>query len=330
MRMPARLRKWWTPATAAFVIGPSATELLSGNTPPLAFFNPVVFLLFSILYGGGVLLAHDFVVKRRRGWPSLVALAIAYGIFEEAIVTRAWFNVNWADLGKDGNFVWWLETSWIEAIRLTAYHATFAILIPVFLIGLIFPQRRDTPWLSPKQHRITALLFFSLAPLGLLIMPFRPPIVPYAAAWAVFGLLIVIARWLPIDTRLPRTWTMSRRRTFLSGMGAATGLFVTGWILPAASAPAFVSVPLLTGGIVFVAWRLIRARPGEPELMMLVAGALGYWVAVAPLLELTGRLGMLMVAIITAVLLRRFVRRIPRTEVGEGQPLGPLTLAMGD
>jgi hypothetical protein len=44
------------------------------------------------MYGGGALLIREIVRRKGRGWPSIILLALAYGILGEGIATESLFN----------------------------------------------------------------------------------------------------------------------------------------------------------------------------------------------------------------------------------------------
>ena len=64
--------------------------MVSGSSPPLGFFNPVVFLFLWGLYGGGEIIAREIWVKWGRGYGRLMLLGLVYGIISEGLtVARA-------------------------------------------------------------------------------------------------------------------------------------------------------------------------------------------------------------------------------------------------
>lgn len=322
------LRRRWTPATAAFLLAPACTELLSGNMPPLVFFVPPVYLMLAILYGGGAILAHDLVVRWGKGWPSLLALAIAYGVWEEGVLVRSLFNPEWGGRTEGGDYGWWLGVSWIETGRLVLFHATFAILIPVLLIGTIFPNRREQPWLSPRRTRILLALMLIQVPVGWLMMPYTPGIGAYALTIGVVAALIGIARLLPSPRgahHAARGWS---RRLFFTGFGATAALFLLGWVMPAVGVPASLTVPLLVGLGIACVVQARRIRPTRDGLLALASGALAFWVLAAPISELTGRRGMLLVGLATALLLRRLARHVAQPNPTSAR-LNALTVSSG-
>ncbi|MCL7415341.1 MAG: hypothetical protein M8349_04690 [ANME-2 cluster archaeon] len=62
-------------------------ELLSGSSPPLQFFNPVMLLMLVLLFGCGTLLIREAMVRWNLQW-SVIFLAVAYGIVEEGLMVK--------------------------------------------------------------------------------------------------------------------------------------------------------------------------------------------------------------------------------------------------
>ena len=94
-----RIRAVFSPALVLFFLSPMIGELLSGSAPPAEFFNPLGFIMLAVLYGGGVLLVRELVHRWHRGWPTLLVLGVAYGIAEEGLMCKSFFDPSWMDLG---------------------------------------------------------------------------------------------------------------------------------------------------------------------------------------------------------------------------------------
>jgi hypothetical protein len=86
------------PWLVLLVLAPLLGEIVSGHQPPLEIFNPISVLLLMFPYGFGALVCRELVRRWKKGWPSLILLAVAYGVYEEAIVVRSFFNPNWLEL----------------------------------------------------------------------------------------------------------------------------------------------------------------------------------------------------------------------------------------
>ena len=88
-----------SPALVLFFLTPAIGELLSGSAPPAEFFNPITLLLLSSLYGGGALVVRELKIRWNKGYVSMFILGIAYGIIEEGLMAKSFFDPNWIDIG---------------------------------------------------------------------------------------------------------------------------------------------------------------------------------------------------------------------------------------
>lgn len=91
--------KLWSPGLVLFFLPAAIAELLTGSSPPARFFNPTSFLLLCGLYGSGAIIVRELTVRWRKSWPTLLTLGAAYGIIEEGLIVKSFFNPNWNDLG---------------------------------------------------------------------------------------------------------------------------------------------------------------------------------------------------------------------------------------
>src|SRR5437667_292080 len=83
------------PLLALILLSPVIAEMLSGSTPPLEWLNPIAALLLIWLYGAGVLVMRETAVRWKTGWPSILLLGAAYGIIEEALEVKSFFDPAW-------------------------------------------------------------------------------------------------------------------------------------------------------------------------------------------------------------------------------------------
>jgi hypothetical protein len=83
------------PALGLFLLSPLVAEFLLGN---LLITQLGALFTIAPLYGGGAVLIREMVRRRGWGYPSVVLLALAYGVFEEGMTTQSLFNPNYADL----------------------------------------------------------------------------------------------------------------------------------------------------------------------------------------------------------------------------------------
>jgi len=79
-------------------------ELLSGSAPPTEFFNPIVFLLLASLYGSGAIVVRELKIRWKKDIRAVLLLGAAYGILEEGLMVKSFFDPGWMDLGILGTF----------------------------------------------------------------------------------------------------------------------------------------------------------------------------------------------------------------------------------
>jgi hypothetical protein len=307
------------PLWALVLLSPIIAEMMSGSTPPLGWLNPIAVVFLVWLYGAGVLVVRETSVRWKTGWPSILLLGAAYGIIEEGLAVKSFFDPGWKDLGTLAWYGRSLDVNWIWAIWLTIFHAVVSIAIPIFLAECIWPRIRGLP-LTSRRGYITAIILLAAAAvtINVLLTPYRPSVWHLLAALAAVVFLAWAARhhaarlwaWIPAR-KLPR----SPRVYALAGFG-----FLMGSFLLYGGGPFFGSFPIVTileGMAVLVAvMLLVRRTSAEPERwarqrFAFVAGCLGFLIALDVFLELAGVRGISVVAALLVYLLVRLYRRIP-------------------
>jgi len=144
-------RKGFRPALVLFFLALAIGELLSGSSPPLEFFNPIVLVIQAALYGSGAIVARELTVRWGKTWPTLHALGAAHDILEVGLAVKSFFHPHWVNLGILGTYGRWAGVNWVWSLELTIYQAVFSITIPVALTTLIL-----TPgWPKGGSHSAT-------------------------------------------------------------------------------------------------------------------------------------------------------------------------------
>ena len=193
------MRKRLPPALVLFFLAPAVGELLSSSAPPAEFFQPLGFAMLSVLYGGGALLARELIVRWGQGVPSLLLLGAAYGIAEEGLMCKSFFDPDWMDVGLLGEYGRWLGVNWVWTFELTIYHEAFSILIPVTLVSLLYPDRRRDPWISRRGFALLAILWFLNG--GLIffaVSAYRPSWSHLLVSSAAIVAICILARCWPV------------------------------------------------------------------------------------------------------------------------------------
>lgn len=151
-------------ALVLFLTPAISVELLTGNTPLAQYVNPLTFVILNIVYGGALLLIRETVVRWRKGFSSVLILAAGYGMVNEAIGTKGFFDPHFyavMQFGLDGfGRALGINVPW--ALNISIFHAVFSILVPFVLVGAVFPG--SGRWIGDKPY---AALIAGLAAVSL-------------------------------------------------------------------------------------------------------------------------------------------------------------------
>jgi hypothetical protein len=315
-----------SPSLLLFLLAPAIGELLSGSSPPLEFFFPPTLILLALMYGCGALVCREIVVRWGKGWLSLLLLGMAYGIYEEGIVIRSFFNPGWEDLGNLAHYGRWAGVNWVWAEHLTHYHALVSVMASITLVEIVYPARRRDRWLGRRAWRACWLALIGWIPLGFLAFPYRPPLGWYALAWLTVLGLIWAARHLPARVAVPGDEHGPRPRRFWGlGFAGLFAYFVTVYATSDNGHPAPLVTVLLLAGLDLLAFVLVWRWSGgghawdDRHRLALVAGGLWLFILFSLILESGGAAGMSVVGLAAAVGLWRLGRRVNRRAAPERQ-----------
>lgn len=202
------------------LLSPAVGELVSGSSPPLEFFNPVTMSTLVALYGCGALLIREAIVRWQKGVASLLMLGAAYGVYEEGLTVKSWFNPTWMDLGPLGHYGRFGGVNWVWAVWLTIYHATISIALPIFMIDVLFPEFKGKRLLADDELKWPLGAFAAIGVIGFALFPYYPgPEVLVAVALA--GLFVGLALAAPQFLFAPMVRHPARRVWPFGVLGAA-------------------------------------------------------------------------------------------------------------
>ncbi|GAC1401062.1 MAG: hypothetical protein NVSMB49_14640 [Ktedonobacteraceae bacterium] len=313
------------PGIFLFFIAPIVGALLAGSTPPNSFFNPLTLLFLCFLYGGGAIIARELMLYWGKGWPTLLLLGVAYGIIEEGLQVKSFFDPHWKNLGQLATYGRWQGVNWVWSVQQTTFHAIFSIAIPILIVSLLFPKRRAERWVGPRALLLLIVMFVLDVVSGFLFLtPYRPPLLPYLITLVLAIGLIFLARYLPRRIPVTRSTEVAQPLRFgLVGFLGTLTLFLINWVLPTTLTPFWATILLTLLLAIAVAFVLLHMSSNtlgwtERHQIALVSGALAFFVLLAPITEITQRqrdpAGLTFVALIIAGLLYLLMRRIRKRE----------------
>ncbi|GAA5162700.1 hypothetical protein GCM10023321_48670 [Pseudonocardia eucalypti] len=263
-------------AWTLIVLAPVSAEVtFSGVTMPAMW---LLLPVLVVMYGAGVLFLRELVVRHRGGWPSLLAVGLAYELVEDGIGLQALTSPNLYHAAEWGPRVLGFNTTyWQSQI---GYHTVFSVLVPVLLADLLFPRHRGRPYLRRGglvTAGVAALVGVALLRVGIAATEdpgYQAPLPVVAGVVAAVAMLIYLAlkvlpSWTPAP---PRFVNLPRPATVAVTAGAAAAGFLA-LLMPAGLPPDGPAIG--TGSWVFLPMALAAA-------LALGAGWLVYRWSAAP------------------------------------------------
>jgi hypothetical protein len=274
-RMPSLL----LPAIGLFLLAPLVAEFLLGNLPITALYTLIV---LAPLYGGGALLIREIARRRSLGWPSILVLALAYGVLEEGITTMSLFNPNYANQRLlDYGYVAWLGLGIPWTLFVLGLHAVWSISVPIAVVEVLAGARGLSAWLGRISLPVVAVLFAFgvVASTAISISTYAF----VASAWQLVSIVVIVGVliWLALAVvpRLPTITPAEGSHAPPPLLLAAASLLVTSVFkqLPhSLPAWAYVVVVVLGGiGAIVAVWRLAhQSEWTAAHRLALASGAL--------------------------------------------------------
>lgn len=215
----AAARSGVLPAIVLVVLSPLVVEVLYGSTPITKIWLVVPEML---VYGCGALIIRTLVRRLGLGWGSLLLLGFAYSLAEECVILQTSLQpIVFTSTGHA------LGVDWIYLLEMLVYEPVWAILIPITITELLFPDQRDDPWIGARGLVVAGVLFVAgaigawyfwntrgIRTFG--VAGHQSPALQVVLALAAIVALVVIAlgpwmrrRGAPVrDRRAPRPWLL--------------------------------------------------------------------------------------------------------------------------
>ena len=256
------------PLLFLLLLTPGIPEYLSASSQiTLLVLNPILFFLFlgaNIgLYGSGVILIREAMIRWKKGWATVFLLGVAYGIVEEGLALWTLFNPLAQPVGNLGFYGHWMGVNWVWTVGLLIFHSVYSIGLPIFLFGLAFPELNRKSLVSMKGIRISVIgLIVDSILLFILESAIYGPYNPGAGLMILSG--IVVAIFVVGARKLPRDFLKMKlsqpqwgpRKFAIVGALLFPATLLTGGLAAGANLPP--EVPMVVD-IVFAIIILIRA-----------------------------------------------------------------------
>jgi len=235
------------PVITLLILAPLLGEMISGSSPPSEYSQPLTFLLLTMLYGTGAVVIREIARRWEKGWVSVLLMGMAYGIFEEGVMVRSFFDSTWGDLGQLAFYGRWISVNWIWSIALTIFHAVVSISIPIVITELLFPKKKGILWLSKKG----LVGFIIVLLINVLLGPFfRMKITiigMLASILSIIGLVLLAYKWPVGIEEKELTNEVPQWKIIVIGSVLMVGLIAGMWIFPSLSVPWVLTFIFLSG-----------------------------------------------------------------------------------
>lgn len=296
-------------------------EFFTGNSYNLIY-RPVAFLLmfsiFVLLYGCGTILIRELRARWGLQW-SVLFLLIAYGIFEEGLVTKAFFNTDWAGVGIGAGYGMYLGVQWIFTIGVTFGHATISTLIPIIISDYLWPEHKTKSLLRKKGLITTIFGLFAVGLFGFITIgaseedvwtPFFPNAELVVATIFVITSLIYLAYRFR-QSRFESNVKIYSPLIFGAFVFLMNFFFVFSYLFNKSGIDAKIALLsfalVLTIGFFFMKYQIYNLHTTKNHIVALVFGSMLFWILLAPFQELIfGKTGMSILLIITFILLLKW------------------------
>jgi len=309
------------------LLPPIFGELLSGASPPLQFFSlglPIMILL----YGCGALLIREARVRWKMQW-SIIFLLIAYGIIEEGLLVKSFFNPGWHATALTSGYAMYFGVQWIWTLMIISFHATLSLMLPITIIDYYWPKYRNVSLIKRKGITLSIIGIVAVTVLGFLVFGDYPtgtlvdgklvPFFPHNAqtiSWTIITFALIYLGYYYRNSQVVKSSNVYSPALF--GFLGFLYQFCNGIlfyvILPKTVSGGvailiFIIVQVLF--LMFVFYQILNKNITKRHITSLVLWSAMFWILGSFLNEFAnGKLGMSVVGIVVFVLLLLWRRRV--------------------
>jgi hypothetical protein len=262
------------------------------------------------------------VLRWHKGWPSLLLLGMVYGIYEEGLVVRSFYNPGWQDLDNLAVYGRAMGVNWVWTEHLIHFHALVSICISVFLVEIMFPRSRYNLWLSRRTWRLCWAGLILWIPLGFAAFKYDTPPQLLLLSMVSMGALVWLAKHSPTRLFKPHPVAAVPRpcRFWWLGFIGMTFYFMFVYIMADNK-----TLPYTTTMLILMIWDLLILTLAlrwsgngyawdDRHKLALVAGGLSLFIMFSFILEGAGSLGMSVVGVLAALGLRKLGKSVRERE----------------
>jgi hypothetical protein len=189
------------PALTLLLAAPLLAEVLPGATRLSSLF---VLPIEICVWGGGALMIRCAVRRWRLGWLNLLLLGLALALAEECLIQQTSLAPMVVHL-KGKVYARAAGVNYVYLLWALVYETVFVVFLPVCLVEMIFPNRRDGLWVSRGGLAVVGSFFllgsflawFTWTQIARIkvfhLPPYNPPLGAVVVAFAAICSLVFLA-----------------------------------------------------------------------------------------------------------------------------------------
>ena len=191
-------------ALILFFLPAISVELLTGDISLPVFLSPETFVLVNVTYGGALLLLRETVVRWNKGFTSVLLLAAGYGMLNEALSTKGFFDPTYyavveTGLGGVGRLMG-INVPW--ALNLSIFHATFSMIVPLMIVSVLFPGKER--WIGNRLYSALFALLGAVTVFSFFIIALPPDNYHYnEGPVPIFTILVLMSALVAFAWKVP-------------------------------------------------------------------------------------------------------------------------------
>jgi len=261
----------FAPVITLMLMAPLLTEILPGAT---RFSSIFVLPIEMTVWGGGVLLIRYAVRRWKLGWLSMLLMAVGLAIAEECLIQQTSLAPMVIKL-KGETYARAFGVNYVYFLWAIIYEPAFVVFLSVYLVELIFPDRKDSMWISrggmfaviPLFLIGSFLAWFTWTQIARVkvfhLQAYNPPLIQIIIALAAICILIFIATRTLKNKQINQSTSIKPLSSLIMGIsGAIWAILLYGIVLLGFGiAPHFPPLVAIAGGVILLAALPIAILP---------------------------------------------------------------------
>lgn len=289
----------------ALVLPGFLAEVISGNTPLLAYLNPLIFILFALAYGLPFLLIREFAIRWRLSVKGVLMLGLAYGILNEGILAQTMLKPDHYYFSISESYYRALGVSWSYALFIAVWHSLHAMFFPLLIVQRAYSGMES--WLSARAYKFL-YWFLALVTLVAGLATPEPLRQGFIVVLVIMLALIYLARRMHGESYLPPiVENKGKWGNFILGFASiscALGLFtLTNLKLN------FILFVLIAAIGPYLFFRILRYQGGDNRTSILLFG-LGSYAAYGIFAMFTGNPIIIISNVVIFIIILFFAKKV--------------------